>query len=258
LTPPSPATVRPRSPLRETAPDLGAGPVGAQIVHVDAVLAHQRQDILAGADQAFGARILQRAAQRAEAFLVMLVLGEIHRLDEIGDRDRVTRFGLREGEASAAALRDRRFRLGHGRARFGRRKGAERGEGRRLARIRHPLRGEQFLEPAHDLGLDVERRALLLFDIGDAHGVDGGLQPVRLLPERPRGPGRHRDHPDQRDRQQDGQHGEHGSRETARPDAAPSPAPLNPKNRTARSQTSVITPAMISIRVIRGSASARA
>jgi hypothetical protein len=66
-------------------------------------------------------------------------------------------------------------------------------------------------------GLMLSAALLLLFDIGDAHGVDGGLQPVRLLPERPRGPGRHRDHPDQRDGQQDGQHGEHGSRETAHP-----------------------------------------
>jgi hypothetical protein len=129
----------------------------------------------------------------------MLVLGEIHRLDEIRDRDRLWGFGLREGEAGL-----RHIWLGgfsHGCARFRRRKRAERGEGGGLASFHSGMRCHQFLEPVQKLWLDVERSVLLLLHIGDAHRVDGGLEAVGLLPEGSRGPGRDGHHPDQADGQ---------------------------------------------------------
>ena len=70
-TPPSAGDGAAAFALRKAAPDLGAGAVGLQVVHVDAVLAEQRQHILRGADQLGDGAILQRAAQGAKALLVV-------------------------------------------------------------------------------------------------------------------------------------------------------------------------------------------
>ncbi len=67
--PPSGAMVRPRVALGETAPDFGTRHVGAQIVHVDAVLAQQGQHVLRGLHQLRRVAVLERAAQRVETGL---------------------------------------------------------------------------------------------------------------------------------------------------------------------------------------------
>ncbi len=81
--PPKAAMARPRSPPGKAAPDLGAGHVGAQVVHVDAVLRQQGQHVLAGLHQLRRLTVAQGLAQGGEAGLVLGGFGEVHRADEI-------------------------------------------------------------------------------------------------------------------------------------------------------------------------------
>ena len=61
----------------EAAPDLGAGAVGREVVHVDPLLAEEGEDVLACRDELGRAAVLHGAAERAEAVAVLGGLGEV-------------------------------------------------------------------------------------------------------------------------------------------------------------------------------------
>ena len=95
----------------EAPPELGPRPVGRHVVHVDAVLAEERQDVLACLDQPCRAAVLKRAPQRAEPLAVLGRLGEVQRHDVVGDRQ-----GLREAVRRRSKRKARLGLAGCGRA----------------------------------------------------------------------------------------------------------------------------------------------
>ena len=125
-TPPRAAIARPRSPWAKRRQTSGLARSGLQVVHVDAVLAEQRQHVLAGLDQLRGAAVGQRPAQGAEAFGILGGLGEVQRPDEILGRDRGRRRLGRGAQLEAGLVARRGGGRGgqhRGRLRFGQRRG---------------------------------------------------------------------------------------------------------------------------------------
>ena len=154
-------------------PDLGARAVGAQVVHIDAVLAEQGQHVLRGLHQLRGGAVFQRTAQRVEPGLVFRRFGEVKRAGEILSRERLCLV------ARLRAKRQRRLVFGGGRCGRG-----GWGDGARsLVAALKPGQsdlglagaGSEFIELARDVAVARRFVALLLRNIGIPDGINRGL-----------------------------------------------------------------------------------
>ena len=195
----------------EAPPELGARHVRLEIVHVDAVLAEQRQDVLGRLHQLRGGPVLEGAAQRVEPGLVLGVFREIQRPNEIGPvQRRCQLFGWgaqRQGHLLICPARGMNRRIGavHGGGRGGadRARRGKRGQGG----FGLALGGGDLVQlPGHAVAAGAGVGLARLGDIGLADGVDGALQAPAFLAHHPCGARRHRRNPDHRHRHENREH----------------------------------------------------